>query len=377
MRIFLFYAQLVLLLLYFNRCNSTTDDIPAGADSLILPGDSLVSKYYSRIDTFFVHKHRLNYFSGVVLFAEKGIVVYENAFGYANIRSKDTLGIHSQFQLGSVTKPFTALAIMILKEKGLLFYEDSIRKFFPDFPYENITIYQLLIHRSGLPEYFYFADKLWKDSSNATITNKDVINLMIEQQPKRYYLPGQRYNYCNTNYAILAAIIETVTGKTYSQFMSDEIFEPLGMKNTSVYNKADDPDNGQEVVGYMGKRKADNSYLNGVVGDKGIYTTVEDLYLFDQALYNGVLVKKEEMDSAAYQPGNHELYDNDNYGYGWRINKREDGSKIVHHAGWWKGFRSYFIRDLKERKTIIILSNQSRYGQISSQELMELFDILY
>ena len=222
----------------------------------------------------------------------------------------------------------------------------------------------------------YFADELWKEPGREiTITNSDVIDLMIENEPKRYWPPNHKYNYNNTNYCILAAIIEKVSGKTYRQFLHDEIILPLGMTNTDVYNKSEQPVNPFPVKGYVSsKRIADNTYLNGVVGDKGVYSTVEDLFKFNRALFEAALVDSTEL-AEAYIPAHKELYDYDNYGHGWRINMRPDSSKIVYHTGWWKGFRSYFIRELNSEKCIIVLTNRSKSGVLSINELMDLFEI--
>lgn len=333
-------------------------------------------KTAARVDSFFENRYSRGLFNGTVLFAEKKNIIYENALGYGNFRQKDTLTINSQFQLASVSKPLTAYAVMLLKQRGEISYGDSIRHFFPDFPYENITIHQLLIHRSGLPAYMYFADEYWKEPGrDITINNFDVIDLMIEYEPMRYYLPGQRYNYSNTNYCLLAAIIQKVSGKSFGDFMEDEVFVPLGMLNTKVYNREKDPENPFPVKGYIGwRRRPGNTYLNGVAGDKGIYSTVEDLYKFNRALFEGYLVTKEELNKA-YIPAHDELYDHDNYGFGWRVNMRPDSSKVVYHTGWWKGFRSYFIRELESEKCIVVLTNRSNSGVLSTRELMELFDI--
>ena len=241
--------------------------------------------------------------------------------------------------------------------------------YFPDFPYENITIRMLLSHRSGLPEYMYFADKLWPSRSKP-ITNQDVLSLMIKFKPYKYYDPGKRYNYSNTNYCLLVLIIEKVSGMTFENFMKSQIFEPLGMNNSYVlrYEDIKEPEIENVVVGYNKRgRRAENSYLNGVVGDKGIFSTVEDLFKWDTAIYQGRLVSKETMEEA-FKPAHKDLRLNDNYGFGWRINEN-DGDKIVFHSGWWKGFRTYYIRKLSEQKTIIVLTNTARHNFISIRKL--------
>ena len=367
---------ILLLILIFFSCNGLDENNPEEINSelsSVLSGEQNLRA--AKIDSFFNDRFNRGLFNGTVLYSDSGKIVYLSAFGFADHKEKEKLKINSQFQLASVSKPITAYAIMLLVESGEMAYTDSIRKYFPEFPYENITINQLLIHRSGLPNYMYFADKYWKDSRNVTITNIDVIDLMIEYEPQRYYLPGKRYNYNNTNYSLLAAIIEKVSGLSYEQFMKERIFMPLGMSNTSVYNKETDPENGHKVKGYKSwRREAENSYLNGVVGDKGIYSTVLDLYRFDQALDKGTLVSKEEMEKA-YRLGHEELYDHDNYGYGWRINMRPDSSRIIYHTGWWKGFRAYYIKSLIDKKTIIVLTNKSRPGALRTRELLKLIDV--
>ncbi|MBK7104962.1 MAG: beta-lactamase family protein [Ignavibacteriae bacterium] len=325
------------------------------------------------IHKYFSHKNKVNGFNGNVLFAENGNIIYENSFGYADLNSEKKNYIDTKFQIASVSKPFTAYAIMLLKQKNELSLEDSIQQYFPEFPYKGITVKLLLIHKSGLPEYFYFAEKLWEDKKTP-ITNTDVINLMIEKFPNRYYLPDKKYNYINTNYCILAAIIEKITGDDFEEFMNEEIFQPLEMHNTFIYNPSSFEEFKNTATGYEREKiKAQDTFLNGVVGDKGVYTTVEDLLKFDKALYKGNPVEVEIINEA-FQPAHEKLFINDNYGYGWRINAEDSANKIVYHAGWWKGFRSYFIRELGKKKTIIILSNLSNKAKFGTKELIELFN---
>lgn len=324
------------------------------------------------IDSFFTSRFHHKLFNGTVLVAEKGRILYEKSFGYANFKSKDSLRLNSIFQLASVSKPLTSCAILMLYEQGLLQLDDDLQKYFPDFPYEGVTIRMLLTHRSGLPDYMYFSHYLWKDKS-IPLTNQDVLDLMIFYKPGRYYLPDRRYNYSNTNYCLLALIIEKVSGKPYAQFMREHIFQPLGMRDTYVldYNDLAQPGLDQLAIGYdRFRRPAENSYLNGVVGDKGIFSTVEDLFRWDQALYHGELVSLATLEKA-YEPAHRDLRDNDNYGFGWRINANH-GNKIIYHSGWWKGYKTYFIRKIEEKKTIIILTNTAMHNFLNIKKLSEL-----
>lgn len=341
-----------------------------------LEPDTTASTSFGKISDFFRRQGKLGKFNGVVLFAEKGKVIYKEAFGFADFKSKTKLNIDSKFQLASVSKTFTATAIAILHQRNEISYYDKIQKYIPDFPYEGITISMLLSHRSGLSNYMYFTDNLLSDvHKKKSISNKDVIDLIKKYKPKPNYPPDKKYNYSNTNYILLASIIEVITGKKYEDFLKEEIFDKIGMKNTVVYNKNLSPEFPSEVVGYKSRKyEAENSYLNGVVGDKGIYSTVDDLFIFDQALRNAIIIDSTEFDSL-YLPRHKEIKVKDNYGYGWRIHQKKKGGKIVYHGGWWKGFRAYFIRDLDADKTIIILKNINLGGKIGFEKLLSLFDI--
>ena len=333
--------------------------------------DSVQVKTAARLDSFFSEKYKRKSFNGTVLFAQKGKVVFKKAYGFANYRKKDSLTTRSIFQLASVSKPLTAYAVMLLKQNGKLDYEDDVGKYIADFPYPGITIRMLLTHRSGLPNYMYFADRYWH-SRRKPISNRDVLDLMIKYKPLHYYKPNVRYNYCNTNYALLALIIEKVSGKSYEEFMKEEVFQPLEMFDSVVYRNGSIA-KGNGVTGYDKRgRVSENSYLNGVVGDKGIYSSVEDLFKWDQAMYQGKLVSRETL-TEAFIPAHPDLRNYDNYGFGWRIDASDPKNKVVYHAGWWKGFRSYLIRKLGEQKTIIVLTNNIRRNHLGIRLLRNLY----
>ncbi len=362
----------VISLFLINKNSGSNNDRITLSDTIHFKLDKEEILKSKELNRYFTRRNKINGFNGAVLFAENGKIVYEKAFGYSNIRKKEKNNLDTRFQLASVSKPFTSYAIMLLKQEGELAYEDTVQKFFPEFPYKGITIKLLMIHKSGLPEYFYFADKLWEDKQTP-ITNLDVIDLLIKDHPQRYYLPNKKYNYINTNYCVLAAIVEKITGDSFEDFMQEKVFKPLNMNHTFIYNKAHSEKHKNVATGYAKRRrKAEDSYLNGVVGDKGVYTTVGDMFKFDQALYRGYPVESEIL-AEAFKPQHKRLYINDNYGFGWRINAADSSNKIVFHTGWWKGFRSYFIRELGEKKTIIVLSNFSNQSIFGTKQLIKLF----
>jgi CubicO group peptidase (beta-lactamase class C family) len=311
-------------------------------------------------------------FNGTVLFAENGEIVFSKAYGYGNLKTKDTLTMESAFQLASISKPITALAVLILKQDGKIGIDDSVRKYIPELPYPGITIRHLLTHRSGLPNYMYFAEQDWANK-DIPLTNRDMIDLMVKNQYKPYYLPDKRYNYCNTNFALLAYIVEQVSGMKFEDFVQKRIFDPCQMVNSSIYNKNTSPINTHPVVGYPSSRyEAENTFLNGVVGDKGVYCSAYDLLMLDKALYTDKLIT-EATRREAFTPQHKDLHQNDNYGLGWRLDVSDSSNPAIYHTGWWKGFRTYFIRELGEKRTIIVLCNTMRASRFNTHDLRERF----
>jgi CubicO group peptidase (beta-lactamase class C family) len=310
----------------------------------------------SQLDSVFRHLHKKRGFNGTVLVTKYNQVVYKGAFGYADFYRKDTLTTQTAFQLASVSKQFTAMAIMMLQEQGKLRYDDSVQQYLPAFPYKGITIRQLLTHRSGLANYTYFSDRLWPDRK-IPITNQDVLNLMALHRPRPYYPPNTRFDYSNTGYSLLAAIVAQASGMPFSVFMQKHIFGPLQMTNTFTFSQEVAVLTGKVATGHTGRRqKRTTDYLDTVLGDKGVYSTVEDLYKWDQALYTQKLVKRETL-KEAFTGTRLEKKKKNDYGFGWRISQLESGDTIVYHAGLWHGFKTYLLRNPKDHSAIIVLSN--------------------
>ncbi len=316
------------------------------------------------LDSIFSRYNKKGIFNGAVLYAEHGKIVLSKAYGYSNFRKKDSLIPSASFQLASVSKMFTAMAIMVLCEQGRISYDDSLNKYIPEFPYHGITIRHLLHHRSGLPRYMSMTDKYWDVSK--PICNEDVIQLFLKYKPDKYYRPDQRFHYCNTNYILLASIVERISGKTFDVFVKENIFDPLAMNNSFVYHlRGDTLVHYRVEAGTPGYRsrgwrmiEVGDYYLNGVMGDKGVYSTVEDLFKFNKALDDGSLVSLSSLEEA-FVPGNNRLQrQRDDYGFGWRI--KADMDSTAYHFGWWKGFRTYYIRDMKNQRALIVLTNTHR-----------------
>jgi len=316
-------------------------------------------------------KSRWNNFNGCVLVAQHGYVIFKKAYGYANYKQKINLQTTTSFNLASTSKTFTAVGIMLLKQQGKLSYDDDVKKYIPDFPYEGITIKQLLTHRSGLPNYMYFSYQHY-DEFGQNFDNDMLIEMMIKYKPEPYAKPDKRFRYCNTNYAILASIIEKVDERSYANFMYHNIFVPLQMENTWVSTIENDTTYTNKTIAYSGNwRVEEKDFLDNVYGDKGIFSNVEDLLKWDQSFYNNKILTKETLDEA-FKAYSKEKKGANNYGYGFRIIDNKDGSKIVYHNGWWHCYTTSFYRRLSDKTAIIILSNKYNKGIYNISEILNI-----
>ncbi len=357
---------LMLIISVMISCNNKQKILP-NAHKIYISDTSLNRKHDTKltykIDTLFKSFCENTKFNGVVLVAKEQNIIYENKSGYSNFKNKKLITTKSVFQIASISKQFTAMAIMILNEQQKLNYDDSIQKYIPNFPYKGITIKMLLTHRSGLSNYMYFCDKY--TNKETTIYNKDVLKFIIDSIPEPYYPPNYTYDYCNTNYVLLALIVEIISNQSFTNFMQENIFIPLKMNDTYIYIKDIQTRIPNSTTGYHYRwLKALPIYIDGAVGDKGIYTTVEDLYRWDKALYTSKLIEYKNL-IKAFEPGSPEKKGKKNYGFGWRLIKCDSTNRLIYHGGWWRGHNSIFVRDTTNKLTIILLSN-SRNRQIYS-----------
>lgn len=332
-------------------------------DSLFVDlGKAKVERRVAMAEKAFDEMHQSQYLNGVVLYAEGEQVIFKKAYGWRNlVKQKDSIRLDDQFQLASVSKMFTAEAVMLLYSRGLLDYDDDITKYLPEFPYQGITIRNLLNHRSGLPRYESLADERWPDRG-VPVSNDDIIKLYAQYKPDPYNQPDVTFHYTNVNYALLANIVEKVSGRHFEDFMRDEVFAPLGMERSFIYSLrgvdriktyVETDVQGHDLL-RKGARRAQDDYLNGVLGDKGMYSTVEDLYRFRVAIDYGLFLP-DSIQQEAFVPGSPLWKKGENYGFGWRMNENHPG--VLFHFGWWKGYRSFFIRDIAKRRTLIVLTN--------------------
>ncbi|MDO9001460.1 MAG: serine hydrolase domain-containing protein [Bacteroidota bacterium] len=325
-----------------------------------------------KLDTFFTQLNRTGTFNGSALIARDGKIIYKKSFGILDKTTKEVLTDSSMFQLASVSKIITATAVLMLYERELIDLNKPFQFYFPDFPYETVTIKQLLSHRSGLANYLYALNSE-VCQPNCQMSNNDMYCSFVTKNPKPYLKPNKRFNYCNTNYALLALLVEKVSGKTFSQFLREEIFNPLNMNHTATIKEIDL--NGQNITKpYDNKWKpVDFDASDYVLGDKSLYSTPYDLFLFSDAMYNNKIIKAETQELAYTAYSREKKLSN--YGFGWRLKDVNDSlKKEVYHNGWWHGYRSSFHRRLNDKLTVIILSNQLNSAAYHTYRVYQIID---
>jgi len=314
-------------------------------------------------------------FNGGMIVAKDGNIIFEKYRGTGHLPGSDTITENSSMHIASVSKTFTAMAVLKLMQEGKLNIDDEFSKYFPAFNYPGITIRTLLNHRSGLPNYNYFMETLGWDKSRF-VKNEDVLDYLINYKATLPDIvpPGIHFSYCNTNYALLALLIEKITGATYAAYLNRAFFTPLQMKHTYVFTLADTL---KAIPSYNWKGTEEAfTFLDQVYGDKNIYTTPRDLLTWDRALSSNLIFTPETLDQA-YAPYSNEKPGMRNYGLGWRMNIFPDGNKIIYHNGWWHGSNATFMRLLKEKATIIVIGNKFTRSVYHAKVLTSIFGNYY
>lgn len=325
-------------------------------------------------------------FNGNVMCSKGDSIFYKGNFGLANVETKELLSDSSLFELGSVSKQFTAIAIITLVEANKLTYDTKVKDVIPDFPYEEMTIEHLLQHRTGLPELFSFSvrHKIWK--KNGIATNEDVLNALIKYKPKLSCQPGTEHEYSNFGYVLLATIIERVSNISYSAYLKTHLFEPAGMANSDVILRAFDP---REIAynseGYSNIKRGKKAtskrrllfsfkarsflyspiyhHLNGLYGDGGVNSSIVEMELWKQAFRNNTIITEESkirMTELLLKSGK--------LGYGFWVMNSDEGM-LYYHPGQWAGYTSESIYYPEANKYIVILSNNNyqKTGEIAGK----------
>jgi len=355
-----------------NHEKKTSNFSKKGLATLVYHADSAFSPAKIKtIDNYFKNRYALNQFNGAILFYQNG-KSYANAYGYANGKIKTALSPDLPFQIASVSKTLTAYTALSLIDQKLLAINTPVYEILPGFPYKNIDISHLLSHKSGIPNYMYFAESFYK-TKYRQMTNEDVLWMLKRYRPKLEFNPNARYKYSNTNYILLALIIEKLTNLPFERYMKDSVFKVIGMNNSYIYTPRMTL-KGQPVQGHSDRRTIfPEFYQNGTMGDKGVYTTVYDMLIFDQALRQNLLISANTLNMAC-TPHTPCRPTNDYYGYGWRIRYYNNGDTIIYHNGWWQGYKAYFVRWKNKDQCIIVFANTTKGGFIKQDELMSLME---
>ncbi|RCS26751.1 class A beta-lactamase-related serine hydrolase [Polaribacter sp. WD7] len=318
-----------------------------------------------KLDSLLKRINKRHDFHGAILVSKNKKIVYKNQIGFADFKKKIPLNEESTFQLASVSKQFTAAAIMLLHERNKIKITDTVNTYFPNFPFENITIKHLLNHTAGLPKYFWVAEHEWQKEKAPT--NLEMMELFSCSSVQRFFKPGRNFDYSNTGYFILASIVEKVSGTSFGNFLKENIFDPLDMKNSYVYSCKHDIPHKNQLTGYRLYRGwrhigIKNTVNDGVVGDKNVYSTTEDLFKWTYGLNSGKLLSKASLD-LMYTKGETIYGRKIPYGFGFRVDRSDE--KNIYHYGKWNGFSTALTNYLDDDLVVIVLEHTS-YNALKS-----------
>lgn len=310
--------------------------------------------------------------SGGIIVAKDGEILLEKYQGFGRENQQMPINIETPLHIASVSKPLTAMAILKLVEHKKLDLHQKINTIFPQFPYEKVTIFHLLSHRSGLPKYENFLEEAKYQPKRKFVSNQEVLEFLMSQKPALARETDTGFMYCNTNYALLALIIEKITQKPYPEAMNIMVFEPLAMKNTFVFEEKHLATASQSFY-QKDNRLYPLNELDLIYGDKNIYTTPRDLLRFSQTMQAPNFLPQSLMEQV-FTPYSNEKKGVNNYGLGFRMKIFDNGKKLTYHNGWWHGSNSVFVHLPNTNTTIIALGNKYSRKVYSTMALSSLFD---
>ncbi len=303
-----------------------------------------------------------DHIGAAVLVIDDGKVVFRQGFGVADIKTGKPVTPQTNFRIASVSKQFTATAVMLLVDRQRVSLEDTLDRCFPGFPAygKKITVRHLLNHTSGLPDY----EDLVPEGTTLQLHDRDVLKLMLDTKAPLSE-PGTKYKYSNTGYALLALIVEQASGQPYQDFVRDRIFKPCGMKRSVVYVRGlnEVPD---RAFGHMNRFaqwvRSDQSVTSAVLGDGGIYSSIDDLARWVRALHAEKLLKRSSYDMM-YDPPEIDGKST-GYGFGWRVQTYQ-GETRYHHTGTTRGFSLCLQRYPERNAAVIVMINNSIEGKMT------------
>ena len=328
------------------------------------------SRDIERIDSLVRFKHEAAAFSGCVTVFENDAILYEHCYGRCSYPDGRVLTPDVPFEIASCSKAFTAVAVCLLEQQGKLKYNDLVSSYIPELKiYKGVTIEQLLWHTGGIPDYMELFDKHWDKKRIAK--NEDVVALLAKHHPKRYFKPGEKHEYSNTGYVLLATIAERITKMPFENFMKKEVFEKAGMTSAFLYNhrRTENVWRDSYAYGYIrdfrtGLHALPDSlpdyqyvtFLDGITGDGMVNINTRDMLIWDDILRTPGLLTQATIDKifTSGKTNKGEIID---YGFGWGLNSKEGFERIAEHSGSWPGYTSYVLRFLDRGRTIVIFSN--------------------
>ena len=346
------------------KMKPVTNELPILTDAYINATKTTIQSFYNK-------NWPNNSANGGFLVAKNGQIIYEKYEGFANFSKKIPMTANTPLHIASVSKVITATAILKLVNANKIGLDQKVNTILKTFPYPKITVRTLLNHRSGMRNYAYFTDKKEIWNRHDILTNKDILKIMATKDIGLEFKTDTRFSYCNTNYAILALIIEKITGLSYKEAMKQMIFDPLGMKNTYVFDY--DTDKKKSFPSYKGNKvEIGKDFLDAVYGDKNIYSTPRDLLKLDRARSAASFLKPDLL-SQVFIGYSNERKGKKNYGLGIRMINWETGQNFYFHNGWWHGNTSSYVTLRKDHVTIIALSNKFTRSTYNVRKLSVIF----
>ena len=356
-----------------NFGNVDLDGVFKNKDHTLENKDSLVAV----LDRYYKNVWEKGNLWGGFMVAKGDEILYEGYRGFAQANDQEPINDTVALHVASISKSITAMATLKLVEAGKINLEDPLTKYFPKFPYPKVTILTLLNQRSGLPKYEYVIEKISPappELSKKYLTNQDILNLLIRYQPELARPTDTGFMYCNTNYALLALLIERVTEKNFPEAMKQMVFRPLKMKHSYVFQEKDTLTAAKSFF-QRGPRVYPYDRLDVIFGDKNIYTTPRDLLNFSKALYSKDFLRPD-LKKMIFEPYSNERPGINNYGLGFRMKVFDDQEKLTYHNGWWHGTNSVFAHLQKSQVTIIAIGNKYSTRIYTALALSGLFENL-
>lgn len=330
--------------------SKVTDPIPKEP---IVDYSSLFSPELQVFEDQIQKRAKRNKISGSVIVAYRDQILYEEDFGYKNPITKAPMEPNMSYQLASVSKQYTAAAVLKLYEERRLDIDQSVSTYLPGFKFEKVTIRDLLKHRSGLWNYMYLTEQYW--NKDIAPNNLEVVDLINANAPRLNFPAGRYFSYSNTGYVVLGAIVEQITQLSLGEFIEDEFLLPLCLDETFV----DKHDRNKNVIldGYQSYRRSfielPEGFHNNAIGDKGIYASAKDLFVWFRDLKNGEIVNEDNIDLMF---GRNENGKNKRYGMGFRL-EHKNGEEVIFHNGLWDGFRNGLEYHPKDDLVVIVMTH--------------------